>query len=275
MNSFFYQMTASSTLRCIPMAMAFGCGVVVESPSSDVDADPLLVENALTAIDPEPLISWVEETELWLSTDAFCPTHTVETTEDGARRETWDGGCTTGFGTQIAGVLEVYDLDGETWIAGDHFSVDPVDGGEIYFDGVIEMEEQDNLLHIDTAATMCGFAAGDCDEGAITVNLRHTIYPMNGYPDVYAATVSGLMSPGTQQWATSGSETIDPESIMSVEGMWSVDELLCTTEPASGSVVIRSGSRNAIEWNGASECNGCASWVVQGDNSTPYCGPHL
>ncbi len=147
-------------------------------------------------------------------------------------------------------------------MAGEGLSVSRDGELELYFDGAIEIVEQDDLLLVEAAATWCSPDA-PCGAEDLTVDLSYSIYPAAGYPDAYDITVSGI---------TIGTATETP---ITVEGSWSINAEACATEPTNGAFALQRGERHDLGMDGALSCDDCAVWTVQGVDAPPYCGIDL
>ena len=231
-------------------------------------ADPVLVEQALDAVRPGPLLALTERITTLGAADAAAETAScpridvIEIDEDGVPvRELWTGGCTSSDGMRLDGMVEIHTTDRGQWLAGSGLTVSRDGELELYFDGAIETIEQDELLLIEAAATWCSPEA-PCSEESLTVDLTYSIYPAAGYPDAYDITVSGI--------ATSASD-----APITVDGSWSVNAEACTREPTNGAVALQRGERHDLGMDGALSCDGCAAWTVQGLDVPPYCGLDL
>ena len=253
--------------RFLPMLLLLACDpapqVAIDTPAVDAG----LVQQALEAARPGPLLAFSEQLSGLVSADGgACPrVDTLEVDAEGVPvRELWIGGCTTTDGARIEGFVEVHHVEtdhgSERWLAGEGFSVTRGDELELYLDGAIESVEQDELLLIEAAATWCGGVEAPCADEAVTVDLTYSIYPAAGYPDTYDITVSGVVA---------------PDAPISVEGSWSVNMESCATEPTNGAFALQRGERHDLGMDGALSCDGCATWNVQGLDAPPFCGVEL
>ena len=244
-------------LLIAPLAL-FACGQPDAEPLLD-EADEALLTSALDAANPEPLIEIVDETRNFVPIEDGCPQIDVRVGEPG--REIWLGGCTQDSGLTIEGQLEKVTSPDSAWVAADAFTVRR--GGEIEFflDGAVEIQEQGGLQLIDGAASWCGEPGPACTSGPVTLDLAFTIFSDPGQSEAYDATVSGAVGL--------------PEGLVSIEGTWRIDDLTCPSEPVTGSFAMRTDQGHAIEMDGERSCDGCAAWMLQGIEITPFCGFEL
>lgn len=255
-------------IRIFPFVLLLACEAVSTAALDEPLTDPVLVEQALDAVRPGPLLVLTERITalgaLDVAPDAVgCPrVDVLELDADGAPiRELWTGGCTTLDGARIDGMVEIHTTERGQWLAGSALSSSRDGELELYFDGAIETTEQDELLLIEAAATWCSPEA-PCSEESLTVDLTYSIYPAAGYPDAYDITVSGI--------ATAASD-----APITVDGSWSVNAEACSREPTNGAFALQRGERHDLGMDGALSCDGCASWTVQGLDAPPYCGLDL
>ena len=260
-------------IRTLPALLLLACDPVSQVVPDEPGADPVLVEQALNAVRPGPIlvltdhITALEPVGLEGDSDGSMPVcpriNVLEADAEGVPvRELWTGGCTTTDGARIDGFIEIHTTDHGQWMAGEGFSVSREGELELYFDGAIESIEQDELLLIEAAATWCSPEA-PCTDEIITVDLTYSIYPAAGYPDVYDITVSGI---------TTGAA---PETPITVEGSWSINAEACAMEPTNGAFALQRGERHDLGMDGALSCDGCAAWTVQGLDVPAYCGIDL
>lgn len=236
------------------IALLAGCATA--PPAEVVPPDPLPVTDALSAAQPEPLVELVDDTRSVIPVEGDCPA--IDADES---REVWQGGCTQSDGTVLEGQLVRYDGPEGSWVAAEGFSVRQDGELLLYLDGAIELYGEDDLLSVDAAASLCGVGT-PCADGLVTVDLSFSLYPLVNYPSAYDATVSGVV-------AMAG------DAPTSVDATWSIDDALCATEPVSGLFTLRHGERQALEMDGASRCDGCAGWSVQGLSVGDFCGVGL
>ena len=252
----------------VPVALLMGACGTVESPSAIGPADASLLREGLAATSPDVWIDLVEDPTDILGDTLDCPLYEPLSPLAGDAplgevplRERWSGPCFQSDGTRVTGSLERFD-DGElTWRAGQGFEMRRE--GELLFalDGAIELGGQGDLLLVDTTVTASGSPGADCVDGLRTLDLAWTIFPSQGYPDAYDATVSGVVGYGA--------------SPVAIEGTWSIDTASCGTEPASGTIAVDQGWRQYIELDGAEDCDACATWVVKGVEVPEVCGLQL
>lgn len=242
-------------LSLFAVAGLAACGT--EKPVSLEPPDPAVVDEALSATQPEPLVDLIENTERYAAPDENCPY--IETVGD---EEVWTGGCQLPDGRAIEGTLRRYAGQDGAWIAAEHFAVRH--RGELLFqlNGSVELFEENDLLTIEVAGALCGGPTWSCVDGPVTLDLAYALYPVSNYPEAYDATVSGVV-------AAEGSSPI------SVDGVWSIDAAACGNEPASGTFTLRRNERHALSLDGHTQCDGCGSWIVQGIEAEPYCGIEL
>jgi hypothetical protein len=250
-------------IRILPALLLIACdptpGITADAPV----ADPALVEQALDAARPGPILALADRIASLATAEGTCPRIDVlEVDDEGTpTRELWSGGCTTLDGARIEGFVEIHTTESGQWMAGEGLSVSRDGGVELYLDGAIETIEQDELLLIDAAATWCSPEA-PCEDTTLTVDLSYSIYPAAGYPDAYDITVSGI---------TIGAS----DAPITVEGSWSINAEACATEPTNGAFSLQRGERHDLGMDGALSCDDCAAWTVQGLDVAPYCGIDL
>ena len=263
-----YDILSSEMIRTLPVLLLIACDpisqIAAETLYADSAADSAMVEQALDAVRPGPILALTDRIAALTALGGACPR--VDVLEQDAEgepvREVWSGGCSTADGAQIEGFVEVHSTERGQWMAGEALSVSRDGGLELYFDGAIETVEQDDLLLIEAAATWCSPEA-PCGTEDLTVDLSYSIYPAAGYPDVYDITVSGI---------TIGAATETP---ITVEGAWSINAEACATEPTNGAFALQRGERHDLGMDGALSCDDCAVWTVQGVDAPPYCGIDL
>lgn len=233
-----------------------------------------MVAAALRAVRPEPLIELVNNPRAFVQVGAACPAVLSVPKVDDGLRESWVGGCTTADGLVFEGRLELYDGPESAWVSGEGFAVrrsdplhsDPLHGDKLLFalDGSVELEEQGELVLIDAAASWCGGPGPACASGLTTIDLSFTLYlaadaEAEGGPlDRYEATVTGAVD-----------TALAP---LYVEGAWRVDDSLCPSEPLGGKISLRGRDRPLVDLDGATRCDGCASWTLQGELMGSTCG---
>jgi hypothetical protein len=250
-------------MQSLFLLVVVACG---QAPETVLVHDASVVEEALAATRPEALVELVEHTAAYTSLDsgsldAGCPMLSVSGVPDGddEQTETWLGGCAVPGGESAEGVLRRFSGEDGAWIAAEDFILRR--GGEVIFElrGSIELYEENDLLNVAVAGSLCGGPTWSCEDGPVTLDLAYSIYPLSNFPRTYDATVSGVVAAG-------GSAPI------AIDGVWSVDEAACATEPASGTIALRRSERQALELDGQTSCDGCADWLVQGIDAGPYCG---
>jgi len=223
-----------------------------------VEADSQPVVNAMSAIDVDPLVAWVEQSGSMIGTQPDCPSVTVLEQTPESIHEIWSGDCTMVDGRAVIGELERFDSSEGAWIVGRDFRV--VEGDELLIglDGAIEIIPTTNALWlVEVAAATCGAANWPCDHGVLGLDLSYTIYPAIGFPIDYDVTVSGTVA------TESGTTTLN--------GAWSIDREACSDEPTAGNLSLYQGSHHGITHNGDNRCDGCAAWQVQGQAAPPLC----
>ena len=255
-------------IRNLPLLLLLACETVSTVAPDEPAADLVLVEQALDAVRPGPLLALTDRITALEVIDTTtetvgCPQIDVlEIDADGAPvRELWTGGCTTPDGLRLDGMVEIHTTERGQWLASSGLTVSRDGELELYFDGAIETIEQDELLLIEASATWCSPEA-PCSDESLTVDLTYSIYPAAGYPDAYDITVSGI--------ATAASDVP-----ITVEGSWSIHAETCTREPTNGAFALQRGERHDLGMDGALSCDGCAAWTVQGLDVPPYCGLDL
>lgn len=243
--------------RLLPLLM-LGCAVE-PPPPPPVAPDAGLLADALVSIQPGQVLDLVDLARSLVPADeqpaTSCPAPTV--TDEGQVR--WAGRCVMADGTALWGELAWLEADGITWVAAENFRVWRGGSLVLAIDGAIELQEQGDLLMMDAAASFC--RDDGCATGPTIVDLTYTVFPLSDYPDAYDVTVSGAVGTG--------------DAPISVEGTWSVDALACPTEPASGTIAVRQSEHHVLSVDGATDCDGCGSWVVQGVQVPAWCGAEL
>jgi hypothetical protein len=238
------------------LLLVVGCGA--EAPLLP-DPDTAVVEESLAATQPQALVELVERTGAYAALDLNCPTIEIDALDESGVAESWVGGCALPDGQSVEGTLRRFTGDEGAWIAAEDFVVRRDGELELELRGSIELYEENDLLHIEVAGSVCGGPTWSCEEGPVMLDLAYSIYPASNFPRVYDATVSGVVAP-------------EGAAPISVEGVWSVDDTACASEPASGTISLRRNERQALELDGQTACDGCADWLVQGVDVGPYCG---
>jgi len=232
------------------------CGLSGDEPVLS-DVDPVVVGDTLETARPEPLMDLIDDPGAMVGGDAGCPRVEILSVEPGVVHEQWHGGCRTQDGTTVRGRLERYDAEGTAWLASEGFTVRR-DGVLVFaMSGSVELREQGELALVDAATTWCGGDGPACADGPVPVDLAFTIFPLSGYPAAYDGTVTGAVGVAA--------------GVATVEGAWSVDRATCATEHASGTFAIRSDQRHALVMDGASVCDSCAAWTVDGQPAPRWC----
>lgn len=241
-------------LLLLGVGFAAGCAPEVEPPAPLTSPGPIGATWA--AVQPEGLVDLVLATadalpqDDALSQDAGCPIYDVV---DGL--ETWSGGCVMLDGTVIEGSLQRYDGPEGTWLAGERFTVLDGQGLQLYLDGAVELRGQGELILLDAAATTCG-AHVDCQDGVVSLDLRYSLR-LDG-DRVADAAVRGFVA-------------LDQGDPTAVEGAWRSAPLVCELEPTDGLFAAQLDQRQALELDGDTACDGCATWTVQGQVAPPWC----
>jgi hypothetical protein len=233
------------------------CGVSTTPAPTGPDlagaADDL--QATLERSNPQPLLAWALEPHSLLDTSSGCPAVTV-TEQEGGVFEQWQGDCEQPDGTQVHGSLTWFDGPDSAWTAGEQFSVEDFEGLVISLDGAVEVQGEGALWLAEANAMTCQGTA--CADGPMAVDLSYTIFPAEGYPLDYDVTVSGVV-------AESGGAII-------IDGAWSIDEATCAREPINGLIAVKHGTHQTLRLDGASACDACGSWMVQGRDAPAYCG---
>lgn len=225
-------------------------------------ADPLVAapetwSYALQTVDPVWVVDLVDDPSAYFPIDGDCPM--VERQGD---TESWVGGCVQSDGAQVDGVLERHLADDTSWVAADAFSVSRDGELILSLDGAVEMLADAELLLVEAAMTACADGLSSCGDGPVAFDLDWTLLIGAGWPDAYDATVSGFIAaPG--------------RNIAAIQGAWTLDRSLCASEPTEGSFGLRQGDRHTLVLDGASTCDSCAAWQVQGVVVPAYCGLSL
>lgn len=262
-------------------ALLIACGTA-DQPAVVDAPDDAAVAHALPALSPEPLLDLVEDPRLHLGIDPSCAVAGAEEPPEGeasadalpadeaaadapaasaVQIEVWTAACIRTPGFELEGTLTwAHGPDGAS-LVGDRAVLRRDGAVELALDGAIELVEQGDLLLLDAALGWCGPGGPSCDAEALTVDLSFSVFPSDGYPVAYDVTVSGAVG------------ALD--SLVSVEGVWSVDDASCPEEPANGVLALRGAYRHAFELDGAERCDGCAGWSVSGFRAPAWCGLDL
>jgi len=210
---------------------------------------------AIEGARPEPLLGWAIDPHAWVDTASGCPMVTQTDQGDGML-EVWEGNCVQPDGTWIEGHLQWFDGPSGAWAAGENFSVTSEDGLQRHLDGAVEIVGDGALWLAEATATACS----DCSNGTLTVDLAFTVFPAEGYPQDYDLTVSGVIAPPEDSGA------------IVVDGAWSIEDSTCSVEPSRGLFAIQRADHQTITLDGATACDSCAVWTVQGRDAPAYCG---
>lgn len=212
---------------------------------------------ALQAARPDPLLAWALEPHGLVDTSSGCPLVTA-VEQEGGTMELWEGDCVQPDGTRIEGQLRWFDGHSTAWASAEGFAVIGPEGLIYSLDGAVEIQGEDALWLAEANATAC--AGQTCSTGLIAVDLSYTIFPAEGYPQDYDLTVSGVVA-GAEESGT-----------IMIEGAWSIDDAACESEPVQGLVAVKRGAHQTLHLDGASACDTCADWVVQGRVVPAFCG---
>ena len=244
----------------LPLLFLSACGTSpAETPVVEANPAPLL--DAMTAVQPEPLVELVEHPHAVIGSESACPAITILDSDPGTLKELWTGGCTSENGLRFEGELERFDGPDGAWIAGKSFRIEQASDPVFMLDGAIEISVSGDLWLIDAAAALCGTEHWSCSEGLLGLDLAFTIYPAAFFPQDYDATVSGAFA--------------TEDATYTLDGAWSIDEGICGIEPASGMLSVQQGRHHALTLNGAERCDGCLGWQVQGQPTPGLCGLNL
>lgn len=196
---------------------------------------------------PHQALAFLEPPGLWLPAEPGCPMVSVGI--DGVER--WQGGCTLADGSILLGQLERLEGPVGSWVAGDGLHlISPHGDTLLYLDGAVELEALGELSGIGVATTACGLVHA-CDHGPAQADLAFTLYPHSGVPLYYDVAVDGVVS----------SAALVPTV---VSGAYSVDLDACASEPASGSLLLDGAHPWAVDFDGATACDGCAALALEG-----------
>jgi hypothetical protein len=239
------------------LLMLTACGI---SPATTpvVEADPAPLLEAMSAVQPEPLVELVEHPHTVIGTAEDCPVVTVLESAPDTLREHWQGGCTLESGHEVTGEIERFDGPDGAWIAGNGFRLQLGSDTIFMLDGAIEVSVSGELWLIDAAASVCGTENWACTQGLLGLDLAFSIYPAALFPNDYDTTVSGAMA--------------TEDSTFTLDGAWSVDDSTCILEPTRGMLSVQQGLHHALTLNGADNCDGCIGWQVQGQPTPGLCG---
>lgn len=240
----------------LPLALiACGSPTKVE-PAAVLDPSPALEASAAVQLDA--LIGLVEQPMSGFPTSPECPSITPLLDDAEVLHERIIGDCELPNGHLLSGSLERYDGPDGTWLIGSDFQV--VDDDQLIFglDGAIEITPTGSLWLVDAAAALCGTHDWSCTDGVLALDLSYTVFPAEGYPADYDATVSGTV--------------VTERASMTLDGAWSVNIAQCPLEPLTGMLSIQQGEHHAITHDGALACDGCAGWQVQGRATDGLCG---
>jgi hypothetical protein len=245
--------------RIIAISLLSACAVRSDPAPVGPDLDLAAVDlsMALESVRPDPLLAWALEPHTIIDTTSGCPAITRVDQDEGTL-EHWEGGCVQPDGTRIEGRLSWFDGPATAWAAGEGFSIIDAQGLVRHLDGAVEVTGEGALWLAEANATTC---VGEvCAEGTSAVDLTYTIHPAAGYPHDYDLTVSGVVAPR------------DDAGAIVIDGAWSVEETTCAIEPVRGLIAIQRADHQTLTLNGASACDECAAWVVQGRDAPAYCG---
>ena len=208
------------------------------------------------ALSPEPLVDLVEDPRAVLSLPDSCGM------EDGLEAPeedpvVWSADCLLSDGSTLDGVLSWTRSEEGAVLLGDRFVLRQ--DGRIAFelDGMVELQEQGDLLLLTVAAGWCGPGGPSCEDRPATLDLAYTLFPVTDYPDAYSVTVEGAV----------GSD----DAVMAVEGMWAIDDAVCSDEPVRGVLSLRGVRGHALELDGADHCDGCGTWAMADDDDPRWC----
>lgn len=239
----------------ILFALVIGCA----EPPTDGGQDPSVAEDALALIDPERALALLGE----LPGDAAgC---TPELFADGAGLREVLSDCADGA---MDGALERYSDDTLAWMEAEGLRVrDALGALTLRFDGAIERSVSESptgwLTRVELAATLggsdlCGSALCSDPEGAFLADLSWTLL---GSADV-----------STDDVLVTGTLLLPGEGAIDVEGSWTRDEGRCVGEPLGGTLLLHGARSHTLRFDGASACDGCVAWSVDGEEPELVCG---
>ena len=208
------------------------------------------------ALSPEPLVDLVEDPRSVLALPEACGMEAPIELFEGDALE-WTADCLLGDGASMEGALTwTRGADG-AMLLGDRFMLRQ-DGRLVFeLDGMVELQEQGDLLLLTVAAGWCGPDGPSCDDSLATLDLAYTLFPVTDYPDVYSVTVEGAV----------GSD----DAVMAVEGMWAIDDAVCSEEPVRGVLSLRGVRGHALELDGGEVCDGCGTWAMAEGVAPSWC----
>lgn len=270
-------------------ALAVACGT---PDTPDLHRDEAEVARLVDVLEPSALVALVQSPDDALELDGACRVEVslgadaalalaedptldedsllVDTSEQlypsgtPGNATVWAGPCVLPDGAQLHGELRLERTPQGTWLSAEDFEIAELDAisGDyvpaVQLSGSVELVRQGDLLRLDAGLRGCGVASVPCTEGELSLDLSWSVFPADGLPDAYRATVSGALGEGDQ--------------VTGVEGTWQLDADVCGTEAISGEVALGAFPRQVLAFDGATHCDACADWTVQGQDVAPLCG---
>ncbi len=230
-----------------------GCLPALDDLAVPFDAG---LPEAELALSPEPLVDLVEDPRAVLALPEACGIDAPVEVFDGEAVE-WSADCLWSGGTSVEGLLTWTRGPDGSVLLGDRFVLRQEGRVVFELDGMVELQEQGDLLLLTVAAGWCGPDGPSCDDSLATLDLAYTLFPVTDYPDAYSVTVEGAV----------GSD----DAVMAVEGMWAIDDAVCSEEPVRGVLSLRGVRRHALELDGADQCDGCGVWAMAEGVAPSWC----
>jgi len=239
----------------LPIVLLVGCGIDEEVPTTERDVAE--VGDLVEAIQPARVVALALHPELALQLDGdACREYTLDTDT-----LIWSGPCALQDGAQLEGNLSLRPTDDGLLLSADGLSISQGGRIEVMLSGAIELTRWDDLVQLDVSIQGCGAVGPSCDKlddgDSFGLDLDYSLYPADTFPSLYTATVSGAVG--------------RTETIVGVEGTWQVDQEQCAEEAIDGTIAFGTFPRQTLELDGASACDGCAGWRVEGVEVPALC----
>ena len=229
--------------------LLIACNVNEEIPPNERDLSE--VGDLVEAVQPHKVMSLALDPEGTLQLGDVTCRDPIDEDEDTV---SWSGPCLLDDGALLEGELTQHSTSKGVLLSAENLTISQGDRTEVMLSGAIELKRRDDLVQLDVSVQGCGTVGPSCDSlaqgGSFGIDLDFSLYPADTFPSVYSATVSGAVG--------------RTDAIVGVEGTWQVDTDQCAIEATDGTLAFGTYPRQTLELDGATGCDGCAGWRIEG-----------